>query len=72
MKLANGKSVTRKYNKFDPVKVLFAVALENDPINQTRPFDLISRFPALNLLPCLEKSIDECGLGGGNLLHRWL
>mmetsp|Transcript_19550 Transcript_19550/g.21206 ORF Transcript_19550/g.21206 Transcript_19550/m.21206 type:complete len:534 (+) Transcript_19550:38-1639(+) len=72
MKLANGKSVTRKYNKFDPVKVLFAVALENDPINQTRPFDLISRFPALNLLPCFEKSIDECGLGGGNLLHRWL
>lgn len=72
IKLANGKSVTRKYHKFDPVRVLFAVAVEADDQNKTKPFDLISRFPPLTLSTCMEKTIDECKLGGGNLLHRWL
>jgi hypothetical protein len=72
MKLANGKSITRKYNKFDSIRVLFATAVEGDPENKTRPFDLISRFPPLNLSSCLDKTIDECQLAGGNLMHRWL
>jgi hypothetical protein len=72
MKLANGKALTRKYNKADKIRVLFATAIEADAENRNRQFDLISRFPPLNLSTCLDKSIDECQIAGGNLLHRWL
>jgi hypothetical protein len=72
IKLGNGKVITRKYNKHDLVKSLFAVAVEADPENATRSFDLVSRFTPFSLLSCCEKSIDECKLAGSSVLHRWL
>ncbi len=72
IKLTNGKSITRKFLKSNSVKALFAVAIESDVQNASRAFDLISRFPALTLSTCLEKTLEECQLAGGVVLHRWV
>ena len=72
IRLGNGKTISRKYNRSDPVRVLFAVACESDAENTKKIFDLISRFPALTLSTCLDKTLDDCGLAGGSIMHRWL
>lgn len=72
IKLSNGKSIQRKYYKNELVRALFATVIEADPESHKRQFDLISRFPPLTLSTCLDKSLEECQLAGGNLLHRWV
>lgn len=72
IKFASGKPVMRKYLKTDLVRSLFAVAVSSDPANATRPFDLVSRFPARSLVTCLDMTLGECELAGGQVFHRWL
>lgn len=72
LKLANGKAILRRYLKTDLVQCLFAVAVEADSENAKKPFDLISRFPAVNLSTCLKKSIEEASIGGAQVFHRWI
>jgi hypothetical protein len=72
IKLATGKAISRRYRSTDTVRCLFAVATDADPENRTRPFDLISRFPAKNLSNCLDQTLQEAGLAGVQVFHRWL
>jgi hypothetical protein len=59
IKLSNGKAFARRYRKEDKVEALFAVAAAQDEAGRTQPFDLVMRFPTLNLLPCREQTIGE-------------
>lgn len=72
IKLSNGKAINRKYNKNDSIRSLFAVAIANDAGLVAGKFDLISRFPALNLSEHLDSTIGDSNLAGGQVFYRAL
>ena len=72
IKLSNGKSYARRYLKSTAVSALFAVTVAEDDGARNASFDLVMRYPALSLLTCLEKSLEECGLAGSQVIVKLL
>lgn len=72
IKLSNGKAHARRYRKTDKVAALFAVAASVDDAARVRDFDLVSRYPALSLQTCTDKTLEECGLAGSQLILKFL
>ena len=75
IKLSNGKSFVRKYKKDEKVKCLFAVVLDKDLESlqsQYRPFDLVTRFPMMNLSDVLESTLEETSLNGTQIFIKIL
>lgn len=76
IKLIGGKSIVRKYRSSDPVRVLFAVVLADLQTSEggvpPGGFDIMTRFPTLSLLTCLDQSLAECKLAGSNVFVKAL
>lgn len=72
LKLSNGKAHARRYRKTDLVSSLFAVAAAVDEGVHGRDFDLVSRYPALSLQNSVDKTLEECGLAGSQLIIKFL
>jgi len=68
----NGKAVVRRFHKNDLVKSIFAVLLNDIPEAATREFDVVTSFPTRSLSSILETTINEAGLGGSQVIMRWL
>lgn len=71
IKLSNGKAHARRYLKSTPVRALFAVAAAVDDAARDKSFDLVMRYPPLNLSSCAEKTLDECALAGSQLIIKF-
>lgn len=73
IKLSDGKAFARRYHKSDKVEVLFAVAATHDAAGQAQPFDLVTRFPTLSLLPCRDQILgDHPSLAGSQVIMKML
>lgn len=73
IKLSDGKAFARRYRRDDKVGVLFAVAAAQDAAGQTQPFDLVTRFPMLSLLPCRDQTLAEHpSLAGSQVIMKML
>ncbi len=77
IKLVGGKAIVRKYRASDPVRSLFAVVLADMQQSSegevpAAGFDIMTRFPTLSLLTCLDQSLAECKLAGSNVFVKLL
>lgn len=75
IKLASGKGIVRKYRAADPVRALFAVVAaemraSGEDGDSAGRFDLMTRFPTLNLATCMDSSLGECNLAGVNVFVK--
>lgn len=73
IKLANGRSLVRKYRKSDYVQVLYAVAQANVPeANSGRAFDLVTNFPRASLSDRLNDTLVDSGVANSQVIMEWV
>ncbi len=72
IKLVSGKTSVRRYLSSDAVQGLFAVVAGLEPEAAAKEFDLVTRYPALSLAACREKTLGECSLAGVQVIMKWV
>ena len=75
IKLAWGGRIVRTFSCGDKVRVLFALVQEErkrDKQNLDRAFNLFTSMPRMELSAHLDDTIDECKLGGMQVLMGWV
>ena len=73
IKLANGRSLVRRYRKSDIVRALYAVAQENVPeAKGGRAFDLVTSFPRTSLNDKIDSTLADAGVANSQVIMEWL